>query len=507
MAYSFTSSIKPYVISSLYEAMKTIRPLPRTPSTVYSVGSQVSNANIKYVCIQDGVTGTGNGPSNSSGATYDGTVRWLPIGTDNVQDGDVISNLYLGVGRQTEWTNPAVPDLPDTSVSGQTETLDELTALIKLDSSNFRLGLKNNVWATGTVYSQYDPEVTSYISPIYTVVGGVHVYKCLDNNSGAESTEPPSGTGTFLIETADGYIWKYVGTISGPELFTFGTTEFLPIPTTLTSTPVKGEISSFSDIVTTPKPFTPSESITVTIIGDGVGASAAPRTIAAGSDLALTGIYATAGGSGYSKAFAIAYNGLEIGTGATGSATISIGEISSIDVTAPGENYTTASVLIIGDGTGATATANISSGLINAIDVDNHGTGYTWARVFIIPGESGGVSRAKLSPPGGHGANIDTELGISSLLISARLSSSLIDYIPTEPNDPDGSFRQLSLVSGVLGSTKNALAYIGPSHPDYASGSQAKYQKGSGFVLYMNNIIAIDHTTSQEEVIKISISL
>jgi hypothetical protein len=107
-----------------------------------------------------------------------------------------------------------------------------------------------------------------------------------------------------LIETADGYIWKYVGTISGPELFTFGTTEFLPIPTTLTSTPVKGEISSFSDIVTTPKPFTPGESITVTIIGDGAGASAAPRTIAAGSDLALTGIYATAGGSGYPDAHA-----------------------------------------------------------------------------------------------------------------------------------------------------------------------------------------------------------
>ena len=507
MAYSFTPSIKPYVISSLYEAMKSVRSSARAASTAYSLGAQVSNGNNRYICIQDGVTGAGAGPTNATGAVYDGTVRWLALGPDNVQDGDVISNIYLGVGKQTEWPNPAVPPNPDTSITGQTTALSDLTALIKLDSSNLRLGLKNNAWTTGTVYSQYDPDATAYTTPNYAIVGGSYVYKCLDNNNGAASTEAPSGTSTALIETSDGYIWKYVGQISGPEIFTYGTTEFVPAPTEVNVTPVQGEISSFSDLVTTPTPFDSGDTIQVVISGTGTGASGASRSTTVGSDKTLTGLYATAGGSGYTEAFAIAYKAGLAGANATLTPVLAAGEVDSVTINTPGAGYVTASVLIIGDGTGATATAVVSSGLITAINVTSGGTGYTWAKAFVIPGTAGGVAKANLSPPGGHGSNLDTELGIASVLISARLSASLADYIPTEPVDTDGSFRQITLVSGVRGTTKNALAYIGPAHPDYASGSQAKYLKGSGFVLYMNNIVAIEHTSSQEEVIKISITL
>ncbi|WEM34258.1 baseplate wedge protein [Xanthomonas phage X1] len=507
MAYSFTPSIKPYVISSLYEAMKSARPSARTPSTSYSLGAQVSNGNNRYICMQEGVTGAGNGPSNTTGAVYDGTVRWLALGADNVQDGDVISNLYLGVGKQTEWANPSTPDAPDTSLTGQNEALDDLTALIKIDSSNLRLGLKNNTWTTGTIYSQYDPDVVTYATPNYAIVGGTYVYKCLDNNNGIASTDAPTGTSTSLIETADGYIWKYVGSVSGPEMFTFGTTEFVPAPTEVNVTTVQGEISSFTDMVSTSTPFASADTIRVVVQGNGTGASGAARSTTSGASKTLTGLYATAGGSNYTEAYAIAYKDGTPGTGATLAATIDAGKIDTLTVSSPGSAYTSASVVIIGDGTGAEATVVVSSGIITAVNITEEGSGYTWAKAFIIPGTAGGVAKANLSPPGGHGSNLDTELGIASVLVSARLSASLSNYIPTEPSDTDGSFRQVTLVSGVRGTTKNALAYVGPSHPDYVSGSQAKYLKGSGFVLYMNNIVAIEHTSSQEEVIKISISL
>lgn len=507
MAYSFTPAIKPYVISSLYEAMKAVRPAARVPSTAYSLGTQVSNSNNRYVAIQDGVTGSGNGPTNTTGTVYDGTVRWLALGADNVQDGDVISNIYLGVGKQTEWANPSSPDAPDTSLTGQLEALDDLTALIKIDSSNLRLGLKNNAWTTATVYAQYDPDIVTYATPNYAIVGGTYVYKCLDNKNGTASTDAPTGTSTALIETADGYIWKYVGSVSGPEMFTFGTTEYVPAPTEIGITTVQGEISNFVNLVSTATPFDAADTIKVVVSGNGTGASAASRSTTAGSDKTLTGLYATAGGSAYTEAYAIAYKDGLPGTGSTLTPVIVADAIDSITVSAPGSDYVTASVLIIGDGTGAEATAVVSSGLITAVNVTAGGTGYTWAKAFIIPGVAGGVAKANLSPPGGHGSNLDTELGIASVLISTRLSASLSDYIPTEPTDTDGSFRQITLVSGVRGTTKNALAYIGPSHPDFVAGSQAKYLKGSGYVLYINNIVAIEHTSSQEEVIKISISL
>jgi len=507
MAYSFTPAIKPYVISSLYEAMKSTRPAARAPLTSYALGAQVTNANNRFIAIQEGVTNAGTGPTNTTGTVYDGTVRWLALGIDNVQDGDVISNLYLGIGKQTEWSNPASPDAPDTSVAGQEQALSDLTALIKLDGTNMRLGLANRAWTSGTVYSQYNPESNNYPTPHYTIVSQTYVYKCLDNNGGAESVDAPSGTSTALIETADGYIWKYVGQISGSEMFTFGSTQYVPAPASVNTTLVQGEISTFVDLVSTPTPFAATDTIKVVVTGNGSNASAASRTTVAGNSKTLNRIYATNGGSGYTEAFALAYKDGLPGAGASLAVAIEAGEVDAITVSTPGSSYTTASVVIIGDGTGATATAVISSGLVTAVNVTSGGTGYTWARAFVIPGTAGGVAKANLSPAGGHGSNLDTELGISSVLISSRLSASLSDYIPTEPLDLDGTFRQITLVSGVRGTIKNATAYIGPSHPDYASGTQAKYLKGSGYVLYMNNIVAIEHTSSQEEVIKISISL
>ncbi len=507
MAYSFTPAIKPYVISSLYEAMKSTRPSARAPLTSYALGAQVTNANNRYVAIQEGVTNAGPGPSNSTGPVYDGTVRWLALGLDNVQDGDVISNIYLGIGKQTEWDNPANPDAPDTSATGQQEALDNLTALLKLDSTNMRLGLVNNAWTSGTVYSQYDPDAISYATPHFAIVSQAYVYKCLDNNDGAASVDPPSGTSTSLIETADGYIWKYVGEISGQEMFTFGTAQFVPAPTGKTTTPIQGEISTFVDLVSTATPFADTDNIKIDIVGNGSGAAAAARTSPAGDSISLDAIYATAGGSSYTEAFAIAYKDGLTGSGATATANIVDGGVSSININTPGSEYETATAIIIGDGVGAMAEVIVSSGLVSAINITTPGEGYTWARVFVIPGVSGGVAKANLSPPGGHGSNLDTELGVSSVLISARLAANLSEYIPTEPVDADGSFRQVTLVSGVRGTTRNAPAYIGPAHPDFNSGTQAKYLEGSGFVLYINNIAAIEHTSSQEEVIKISISL
>lgn len=507
MAYSFTPSIKPYVISSLYEAMKSVRPASRKPLTSYSMGTQATNGNNRYIAIQDGVTNSGTGPTNATGASYDGTVRWLALGVDTIQDGDIIANLYLGIGKQTEWPNPAVPPAPDVSLSGEHQALDDLTALLKLESSNLRLGLANRAWTTGTEYSQYSPDTASYPTPHYAIVSETFVYKCLDNNGGAESVDSPSGTSTALIETADGYIWKYVGQISGTDMFAFGTPQFVPAPSSVTNTPVLGEISTFVGLVSSPIPFDDDDVIVVDVIGDGTGAEGSARVSIAGGTATLTGIYATAGGSTYSEAFAVAYKSGALGTGAELLVTLDAGEVDVITVDEPGEDYVTARVVIIGDGTGATATAVISSGLITTINVTTPGTGYTWAKAFIIPGTAGGVARAILSPPGGHGSNLDTELGVSSILISTRLSASLADYIPTEPVDTDGSFRQVTLVSGARGATRNAPAMIGPAHPDFAAGSQVKYLEGSGFVLYINNITAIEHTSSQEEVIKISITL
>ena len=82
---------------------------------------------------------------------------------------------------------------------------------------------------------------------------------------------------------------------------------------------------------------------------------------------------------------------LEKGTGATATATISVGAINSYTMTAVGENYTTPpNVTITGDGTGAEAVATVHNGSVISITPIQVGSGYTSATVTLTSPELGG---------------------------------------------------------------------------------------------------------------------
>lgn len=514
MPFQFTPTIKPFVAASLLDSLTTPRPEARRPNFFYSQGALVTNRGTRYIAIQSGVSGSGQGPSVTSGTQNDGTVVWLAQGPDIGAGRSINSNLYIGIGKQTEWDDPSTPPEPTISPEGMDQVLEDVTAFLRLNANNVRLGIKTNAWEAGIVYSQYDPEIdqSEYTTPNYVIVDQTQIYKCLDNNNGAPSTVAPFGTGSAVIELGDGYIWKHVGTVANQDLFLFGTSTFSPIPLSGgVNESVTGAISTFTDLVTAPTPFDEGDSIHTLVIGDGTGATAAPRVSILGGQMSIVGMFASAEGRDYTDAFAVAYNQDAPGSGAELEVNLDGDSIDSITVEASGEEYADATVIIIGDGSGAEATPIVSGDQIAAVNVDAGGSGYTWARAFVIPGTQGAVARAVMAPAGGHGYNLASELNASTILISTTLSSSLNNYVPTESGSIDGSFRQISLVSSIgeqPNSARNAEAYLGPAHPNYNGSSNLdKYQLGTGFVLYVNNIVSIVHTAQQEETIKISITL
>lgn len=512
MPFEFTPNMKPFVVSSILDAVSSQKLEARKVSTTYAQGARVSNGNNGYIAINSGTTSAGAGPSNTSGLATDGTVQWLATGPVSGLDSAINSNIYLGIGKKVEWANPVAPDAVDSSDTGTSEVLEDLASLVALSAANFRLGIARNDWETGTVYAQYDPDQEgAYANPHYVIVADERIYKCLDNNGGANSTVPPAGTGSAVIELADGYIWKYVGSIaSRNDYFRFTTENFVPCPTT-NATSVVGSVSTFKDMISLATPFDDEDVILTDIIGDGTGASGTPRLNISGGQAAITGFFASALGSGYTEAWVVARKQGVTGTGATVEVDLLAGEVDAINVLTGGADYATASVVILGDGTGAEATAAITSGAVTSITVIDPGTGYTWARAFIIPGNQGAAARGVLAPANGHGSQLTSELNANTLLVSATLASALGEYIEADGGGVDGKFRQISLISNVkphTGSTKNAEAYIGPQHHLYATpGSLNKYLRGSGFAVYVNNIVAVTHTALQEEIIKISITL
>jgi hypothetical protein len=69
----------------------------------------------------------------------------------------------------------------------------------------------------------------------YVVTDEFNVYKCLDNNNGAKSTEQPIGSSVEPITTADGYIWKYMYNVPINLRNKFLTESHMPVVSALTN--------------------------------------------------------------------------------------------------------------------------------------------------------------------------------------------------------------------------------------------------------------------------------
>lgn len=140
------------------------------------------------------------------------------------------------------------------------------------------------------------------------------VFKCLSNNNGADSTvEPEIDVGGSLpenpyIETADGYKWKYLYTLSSGELEKYfdgeaGNNLWLPVKSdaVVTESAVDGRI----DIIKIINGGTgylsggtsPNANI-ISIIGNGTGANVTANVVSG----VITGITIIDGGSGYTNA-------------------------------------------------------------------------------------------------------------------------------------------------------------------------------------------------------------
>lgn len=70
------------------------------------------------------------------------------------------------------------------------------------------------------------------VQPFYVITPQYRVYKCLNNNSGAYSTFMPTSTstsGSTPAALADGYVWKYMYTVSTIDQELFYTSNWIPV--------------------------------------------------------------------------------------------------------------------------------------------------------------------------------------------------------------------------------------------------------------------------------------
>jgi hypothetical protein len=250
---------------------------------------------------------------------------------ESVSEPSPNTNLYLVYGRAIPWANDSEPPAANTSVATEYEIWNNMIGGKRITGNEIRHVIPRYNWASDTKYIAYDhmdPNLYGSNVRFYVVTQDFNVYKCLSNNYSSNSTvEPTSISATTISQTADGYTWKYMYTLSEEEKLNFTTSSYIPVKT------IGSDDGSLQWAVQT----------------DAI-------------EGAIDTILVTNGGSGYTNVSNLSVTITGDGAGATATASINTvsNVVSNVTVTNYGSEYTQAVVTISGGGgTGATARAII----------------------------------------------------------------------------------------------------------------------------------------------------
>jgi hypothetical protein len=229
-----------------------------------------------------------------------------------------LSNIYLSIGKVRPWSNEPIPDIPIDCVRQKNDFFYNIFNVKKIDTiNNASLGIRRYNWTTGTLYRRYDDTTDMFnsvdgIPPFYVLTTDMAVYKCIDNNFNGPSWVMPFGTSLYTVKFADGYVWKYMFSLSPSDQLKFLTPQFIPIKFLTTD----NNTSQFQVQNTA----TPGTVDSLVVGNSGSGYTVPPNVIISGD-----------------------------GVGATALAVISGGIVTKILVTNTGYGYTYASVIIDGN--------------------------------------------------------------------------------------------------------------------------------------------------------------
>ena len=219
-----------------------------------------------------------------------------------------------GDGRTDYEGTDANPITPSDNVVTEFSAFDDLLAAKKITSSDISFAIPRRNWATGTTYDIYRHDYGEYITGstslkntanggattlhdanFYVLTTDRNIYKCIDNDGNTASISEPTGTGTTVITTADGYKWKYMYTMSAAQQSNFLSTDFMGVSTnsTISSAAIDGSIDCIK--IKTAGTGGTDGTHSVTIKGDGSSATA--NVVVSGG--IITSVTMTNVGSGY----------------------------------------------------------------------------------------------------------------------------------------------------------------------------------------------------------------
>ena len=329
------------------------------------------------------------------------TSNFRVVNAENFKEdvADANTSVYVGIGKPDVWslttsdTTDTTPFTPVDALDSLGEAYQNMIGMKLIGAADISHVVPRYTWATDTSYHAWDSDDGSiFDKKFYIVTNEFKVYKCI-KAGGSVSTIQPTQTLTDPTAESDGYIWKYMYTISVADAEKFLTTSYMPVKNVPFINPATPGVEWATD-------------------------SAAEAAL--------------------SEADYAQY----LNQKASRSSSTAAG-IERIEVTAGGTYASTPTITVSGDGTGATAVAVMSGSGSNqtvaSINVTNKGTNYTVANITFSSGDA--AARAVIAPEQGHGVSPVKELGAFFIGLNSQLTG-------TENNDltVGNDFRQVTLI-------------------------------------------------------------
>jgi hypothetical protein len=455
---------------------------------------------------------------------------------------------YLGIGRpqafgtltrgDSRTTNEGTdtsPLTPVDSVQDEFYYFDDLLAAKRVTSSDITNVVPRRNWTSGTVYDYYRHDYgnritgttttqtsdsgasTLWDSTFYVLSSANHVYKCLDNNSGANSTVEPTGTSTSILSTGDGYKWKYMYSLSAAQQTNFLSTDFMAVATdgTVSSAATDGAINVVK-IKTAGTGGTNGTHTGIAIRGDGSSGTVSV-TVSGG---AVTAVTVTNAGTGYT--FGYIRNADIVSAGATG---LSGAELDCIIEPKGGHGFNAVKEL-----GGFYIMLNTNFEASEASNSGDFTTANDFRRVALIRDPESGGSAASattlrntkailVTSPSGN-FTVDEEInqattGAVGKVVEWDSSNNILYYIQTRFNDAgvdsNGNQTAFSGTNTITGQSSSVTATPSSSSTtvdniSFTSGyNSGEIDADTGDVMYIENRSPITRASDQTENVKLII--
>lgn len=362
---------------------------------------------------------------------------------------------YVFFGNHLEYANDDIITQPVDSVNEMIDVYKNMIFGKRISSNDIKLMIPRNNYVSNKVYDMYDDlsgeaNVSLFNSNYYAVVNAdafYHVFKCLENNNGSNSTVQPEfseiDASDEVYQTSDGYVWKYMYSVDSATVSKFATTEYFPVvPNTTVQSYAREGVINVIKVEHAGRGYDNYCNGSFRIDDLRVDGNTIVYSINSSLSANTTNnyyngcyLYITAGiGVGqYSKIIDYSVNSTV--------KAVTLDSPFSVPPKVGSKFEITPSVKIIGDGeqsTNAVARAiiNTAGNSIHRVEMLSLGSGYKFAIASVVAHPvvdvaNNAILRPIYSPPGGHGFDVASELGATRLGFSTKFSNSDVDIPKT----------------------------------------------------------------------------